>query len=180
MGLRPYIRHVKDVSADGNYGFRAIAGFVSLTEDGWRQVRKDLLQELLAHVDNYKQLYGVENRVEELIDTLSYYDDNPSVNYWMTMPDMGRLIVSRYNLVLYHLSIKQCLTFLPLRSVPIPMPSRNKRTIGFVNRNHFVQLFLEPGHPILPIANKWRQFHHSCAMVGSLIIGNESNDSKSL
>ena len=26
-----------------------------------------------------------------------------------------------------------------------------------------MQLFLEPGHPIPPIANKWRQFHHSCA-----------------
>ena len=71
VGLRPYIRHVKDVSADGNCGFRAIAGLVGLTEDGWRQVRKDLLQKLLTHVDNYKQLYGVENRVEELNDTLS-------------------------------------------------------------------------------------------------------------
>ena len=118
---------------------------------------------MLAHVDHYKQLYGVENRDEELIDTLSYYEDNPLVDYWMTMPNMGHLITSRYNLVLYHLSIEQCLTFLPLRSVPVPMPSQNKRTIGFVNRNHFVQLFLEPGHLIPPIANKWRQFHHSCA-----------------
>ena len=81
----------------------------------------------------------------------------------MTMPDIGHLIASRYNLVLYHLSIEQCLTFLPLRYVPVPMPSRNERTIGFVNRNHFVQFFLKPGHPIPPIANKWRQFHHSCA-----------------
>ena len=36
VGLRPYIRHVKDVSADGNCGFIAIAGLVGLTEDGWR------------------------------------------------------------------------------------------------------------------------------------------------
>ena len=98
------------------------------------------------NINHYKQLYGVENRVDELIDILSYYDYNPSVDYWMTMPDMGHLIASSYNLVLYHLSIEQCLTFLPLRSVPVPTPSWNERTIGFVNRNHFVQLFLVPGH----------------------------------
>ena len=122
----------------------------------------------------------MENRVEELIDTLSYYDDNPSVDYWMTMPDMGHLITSHYNFVLYHLSIEQCLTFLPLRSVPVPMPSRNERTIGFVNRNHFVQLFLEPGHPIPPIANKWRQFHHSCADGRELLYKNQIKQFKEL
>ena len=163
VGLRPYIQVVKDVAADGNCGFRVITGLVGLSEDEWRQVRRDLLQELLGHVDHYNQLFGVENIVEELVETLSYMDDCPSIDYWMTMPDIGHLIASRYNLVLYHLSIDQCLTFLPLRSVPVPMPARTERTIGFINRNHFVQLFLTPGHPIPPIANKWTQFHRSCA-----------------
>lgn len=53
---------------------------------------RDLLQELLAHVDHYNQLYGVENRVEELIETLSYDDDHTSVDNWMTMADMRHLI----------------------------------------------------------------------------------------
>ncbi|XXG62947.1 hypothetical protein AAC387_Pa05g1231 [Persea americana] len=48
-----------------------IAALIGHTEDGWRQVRRELLQELLADVDNYKQLYGVENKVEELIETLT-------------------------------------------------------------------------------------------------------------
>ena len=105
----------------------------------------------------------MENKVEELIETLLYYDDHPSVDYWMTMPDMGHLIAFRYNLVLYHLSIEQRLIVLSLRSVPMPTPSRTEITIGFVNQNHFVQLFLTPGHPIPPTAKLWRQFHHSCA-----------------
>ncbi|XXG85435.1 hypothetical protein AAC387_Pa11g0511 [Persea americana] len=37
-GLRPYIHHVKDVNADGNCGFRAIAGLMGLGEDSWQQV----------------------------------------------------------------------------------------------------------------------------------------------
>ena len=45
-GLRPYIQHIKDVKADGNCGFRAIADLLGFGEDGWLHVRKDLLLEL--------------------------------------------------------------------------------------------------------------------------------------
>ena len=138
VDLRPYIRHVKDLAADGNCGFKAIAGLVGLIEDEWIQVKRDLLQELLAHVYHYKQLYQVENRVEELIQTSSHYNDHPSVDYWMTTPNMGHLTTSRYILVLYHLSTEQCLTFLPLRFVLVPTASRTELTIGFVNQNHII------------------------------------------
>ncbi|XP_028053365.1 PKS-NRPS hybrid synthetase CHGG_01239-like [Camellia sinensis] len=43
VGLKPYIRLIKDVDADGNCGFRAIAGLMGLTEAKWGQVRRDLL-----------------------------------------------------------------------------------------------------------------------------------------
>ena len=35
-GLRPYILHVRDVIADGNCGFRAIAELMGLGEDSWQ------------------------------------------------------------------------------------------------------------------------------------------------
>ena len=35
---------------------------------------------------------------------------------------------------------ERCLTFLPLRSPPIPVPSHKVFAIGFVNGNHFVQV----------------------------------------
>ncbi|KAJ4715734.1 Calmodulin-binding transcription activator [Melia azedarach] len=82
---------------------------------------------------------------------------------WMTMPDMGHLIASVYNVALFHLSIQQCLTFLPLRSVPVPTDSRKEIAIGFVNNNHFVEVFLLPGHPVPPIATNWYKFRHPCA-----------------
>ena len=79
-GLRPYIRHIKDAAADGNCGFRAIAGLVGLTEDGWAQVMIDILDKLVAHEDQYKQLYGAESRVQELIKTLLYLEDHPPIS----------------------------------------------------------------------------------------------------
>ncbi|GFS38077.1 hypothetical protein Acr_00g0055490 [Actinidia rufa] len=128
--LRPYILHVKDVALDGNCGFRAIAGLMGIGEDGWVQVRRDLLTELNSHVDDYKIMYG-QQRINELTHCLSWFDGRSGMDRWMTMPDMGHLIASYYNVVLYLLSHQQCLTFLPLRSVPIPAASRREIAIGF-------------------------------------------------
>ena len=186
--LRPYIRHVEDVALDGNCGFRAIAGLMDIGEDGWVQVRRDLLTELNLYVDDYKIMYGGQQRINELTHRLSWFDGCPGMDRWMTMPEMGHLITSCYNVVLYHLSDKQCLTFLPLRSVPIPAASRREITIGFVNNNHFVevhkfhaliyllmyltkllmilmsfQVFLLPDHPVPPVASSWTRYRYQRA-----------------
>ncbi|KAH9753465.1 protein FAR1-RELATED SEQUENCE [Citrus sinensis] len=163
VGLQSYIHHIKDVVADGNCGFRAIADLIGLGEDGWVQVRKDLLNELYSHLDDYGKLYGPE-RVNELIHILSYYENWPaSSDRWMTMPDMGHLIASCYNVVLFHLSSVQCLTFLPLRSEPVHILSRRNIALGYVFGNHFVEVFLTPGHPIPPITLDWGTYHHPIA-----------------
>ncbi|XP_028062044.1 uncharacterized protein LOC114265421 [Camellia sinensis] len=94
-GLKPYIKFVKDVAADGNCGFRAIAVSIGHTEDDWAQ---------------------------------------------------------------------QCLTFLPLRTVPVPQLDRREIAIGFVNGNHFFQVLLQPGHPAPPIATNWRKYRSPCAV----------------
>ncbi|XP_028103350.1 protein FAR1-RELATED SEQUENCE 5-like [Camellia sinensis] len=70
---------------------------------------------------------------------------------------------ARHLLFLYHLSLQQCLTFLPLRSPPITPSDHHEITIGFVNGNHFVQVFLEPGNPVPPIVVIWRVHQHPCA-----------------
>ncbi|XP_057511336.1 uncharacterized protein LOC130793585 isoform X2 [Actinidia eriantha] len=161
--LRPYIRHVKDVAFDGNCGFRAIAGLMDIGEDGWVQVRRDLLTELNLHIHDYKIMYGDQQRINELTHCLSWFNGCPGMDRWMTMPDMGHLVASYYNVVLYHLSDKQCLTFLPLRSVPIPAASRREITIGFVNNHHFVEVFLLPDHPVPPVASSWTRYRYQCA-----------------
>ncbi|XP_028063236.1 uncharacterized protein LOC114266536 [Camellia sinensis] len=84
-------KFVKDIAADGNCGFRAIATSIGHTEDDWAQ---------------------------------------------------------------------QCLTFLPLRIVLVPQLDRREIAIGLVNGNHFVQ----PDHPVPPIATNWRKYRHPCAV----------------
>ncbi|XP_058191446.1 uncharacterized protein LOC131308532 [Rhododendron vialii] len=76
---------------------------------------------------------------------------------WMTMPDMGHIIASAYNCVLVHLSNIQCLTFLPLRSEPLPSMKQKDIAIRFVDGEHFVQVFLKSGSPMAPIACNWKR-----------------------
>ncbi|XP_060960635.1 uncharacterized protein LOC133031210 [Cannabis sativa] len=161
--LKPYIRFVKDVESDGNCGFRAIADLMGMGEDSWMQVRKDLKSELVSHRNDYNLLYGCPDRVDELLHILSYFKSYPSFKYWMTMPDMGHIIASRYNVVLVHLSIQQCLTFFPLRSNPLPAILHKIITIGFVNNNHFIEVFMQNNSPIPPVATNWVRYHYSCA-----------------
>ncbi|XXG82503.1 hypothetical protein AAC387_Pa10g0435 [Persea americana] len=97
--LGPYIHTVKDVAADGNCGFRAIAGLLDMSNDSWMQVRIDLSNELQRYQNYYALVYGGEERVGELYYTLSYFESNPSFDRWMTMPDMGHLFFSYYKVV---------------------------------------------------------------------------------
>lgn len=70
--------------------------------------------------------------------SIVYFKECLSYEYWMTLPECGHLITSCYNVVLYILSARQCLTFLRFRSDPIPAAAYKELAIGFVNNNHFI------------------------------------------
>jgi len=57
----------------------------------------------------------------------------------MTIPDMGYVIASRYNIILVCLSLKQNITIFPLRSKPPSGLSLHRLIcIGHVYGSHFV------------------------------------------
>ncbi|KAJ4716771.1 FAR1-related sequence [Melia azedarach] len=162
-GLRPYIRDVQDVTPDGHSGFRVVADLMDMGEDNWAQVRRDLVDELQSYYDEYTQLYGGADRAQELLHTLSCFESHAGIEHWMAMPDTGHLIASRYNIVLLLLSQKQCHTFLPLRSVPLPRTSHKIIAIGFINECHYVKVFMHPGSPMAPISSDWFRHRNPCA-----------------
>lgn len=63
VALQSYIHHIKDVAPNGNCGFRAIADLMGFGENGWLQVRKDMLNELHLKMEHYSHLYGTYERV---------------------------------------------------------------------------------------------------------------------
>ena len=108
-------------------------------QESWFLVCQDLIQELQTWHSVYVQLFGLEERLLELITSL--YIECGTVPYekWMTIPDMGYNIASWYNVVLIHLTRLQSWTFFPLRDPMLAKP--RLISIGLVNGNHFVQVY---------------------------------------
>lgn len=74
-----------------------------MSEHSWRYIRFSLIRELQSFRTMYTQLYGSDMRVDELLHILYCFDDIASCKHWMTLPNMGHLIASKYNVVLVHL-----------------------------------------------------------------------------
>ena len=58
----------------------------------------------------------------------------------MTMPNMGHIVASKYNVMFVHVSMQQCSMFLPLLSTSFSILEQKIISIGFVNNNHFVEV----------------------------------------
>ncbi|KAJ1409029.1 PKS-NRPS hybrid synthetase [Sesbania bispinosa] len=149
LGLHPFIVRVEDVEADGNCGYRAIAASLGFGQDSWPVIHDDLSRELQHYRAQYIKLFGGVDRYNRL--RMSLFVDcgkTVSVDKWMTLPNMGYIIASRYNLVLISLLKPESMTFFPLRGHPIS--SHQIICIGYVYGNHFVQVELKDGCPIPP------------------------------
>ncbi|XP_057465757.1 uncharacterized protein LOC130755383 [Actinidia eriantha] len=158
VDLQRYISHTVDVQPDGHCGFRAIAALIGYSEEGWSQVRLELIEEIKQNKDLYDQLYPDRNLVANLLFSLNWFEPWALEMYWMDSMPLGIVIASRYNLVLHTFgeNVASCFTHLPLRSSPVPNQERREIAIAHVG-NHFVQGFLHPHYPIPPIPTWWWQ-----------------------
>lgn len=59
----------------------------------------------------------------------------------MTIPNMGYMIGSQYDVVLIHLCMSSSLIFFPLRSLT-PSVAQQLIVIEFVDGNHFEQIYI--------------------------------------
>ncbi|XP_014489909.1 uncharacterized protein LOC106752688 [Vigna radiata var. radiata] len=169
---QPYIVDVVDVVADGHCGYRCIVALLGLGEENWPIIRHDLHEELTQWRDEYANLVGSYNRLEELRQSLIVHDRSQvNAKKWMTIPDTGYAIANTYNVILVCLSFVQSFTIFPLRTPP-PTDIRQHRMlcIGFVNGCHFVQVQLQHGCPLpmvdiissnhcYPEARAWSSFY---------------------
>ena len=70
-----------------------------------------------------------------------------SVDKWMTIPDMGYVIASRYNVILVCLSLQQNVTIFPLQSKLLLMLVNIDRTyllVTFCTGNFYKLQFAQP------------------------------------
>ena len=147
MPLQRYISHTVDVQPDGHCGFRAIAALIGYGEEGWFQVRFELMEEIQQNKDLYDQLYPDRNLVANLLFSLNWFEPWAPEMYWMDSMPLGIVITSRYNLVLHTFgeNVGSCFTHLPLRTPPVPNQERREIAIAHV------------GNHVRPIPTWWWQ-----------------------
>lgn len=102
-GLRPYICGVKDVAADSNCGFWAVADLIGIGEDNCEQMKKGLVVELQSNFDDYKRVLEYVGRAEKVLLLLLDFQNNPRREHWMTMPEAGHIIASKYIIWYYYI-----------------------------------------------------------------------------
>ncbi|XP_058746442.1 uncharacterized protein LOC131619355 [Vicia villosa] len=76
---------------------------------------------------------------------------------WMTIPDMGYHVASKYSVVFVSLSMRMNIAFFPLLiASPLYTSRHTIIDVGFVNSNHWVQIKLRLGCPLSFVTDRWR------------------------
>ncbi|KAK8952099.1 hypothetical protein KSP39_PZI004074 [Platanthera zijinensis] len=148
-----------DVMGNGHCGYRVISAAVYKNDD-WSQVRHDLSQELHQNEMLYNQVFGLA-RKDELLKSLDCEMVPAPVEKWMTMPDMGLVVASCYNVQLVNFSLEQLFTFLPLHSAP--QDTRKLICIGFINGNHYIHLKVGEECPMPRVFPVWLTYRTEVA-----------------
>ncbi|KAL5131839.1 Protein FAR1-RELATED SEQUENCE 5 [Glycine soja] len=100
--MHDFIDKIVDVKADGNCGYRSVAGLLGMGQDSWSVVRNHLLKELAKFSEDYIKLFGGTKRFEELrISLLVDWLTKVTTDKWMDITDMGHVIASRIELTFF-------------------------------------------------------------------------------
>ena len=114
--LIPYVDEWLDVERDGNCGYRTVAHVIYGNQEFWTAVRRDLSTELYERFHIYAQVMGGVEQVNQLLQSLDHSVGIATMEKWMSFPDIGLVIATKYNAVVVSVSIDQSLTYLPLTS----------------------------------------------------------------
>ncbi|KAL8475243.1 hypothetical protein ACS0TY_030848 [Phlomoides rotata] len=167
---QPYVVDIKNVMDDGHCGFRAVAGLMGFGKDDWARVRQDLMNELGKNPTLYAGVFLQEERVSKVLESLNCFIESVRYKHWFTLPYIGFLVASVYNVAFITLSRDMLLTFLPMHSA---LPTSLKSIcMGMVNNNHFVQVYLATDRPMPLVASSWTTHHKRPADGWGLAYGN--------
>ncbi|KAL5170270.1 hypothetical protein HKD37_11G032010 [Glycine soja] len=151
--MHDFIDKIIDVKADGNCGYRSVAGLLGMGEDSWSV--------LFDGTERFEEL-----RMSLLVDGLTKFDVYicfilVTTDKWMDITDTGHVIASRYNVIVVSLSKQQNMTFFPRRSQPLANSSLHRIIcIGHVYGNHFVEVYLKERCPLPPVPLLWSSNCH--------------------
>lgn len=90
-----------DVLGDGNCGYRSVAHQIYGSEDQWRRVRNEAYDFIEGRLDFWMKVWNKNiDQVWSKLQKIGYCESPCSVEYWMSLDEMGPVIATLYNIVL--------------------------------------------------------------------------------
>lgn len=171
--LNQHIAQVRSPKGDGHCGYRCAAWVLALEEpdglyageDGWYQVRKDLIKEVThQRKELYEQIFGQD--LDQVVESLKCEPGRGCPkSKWMNQFNVGWPLANTYNrpvIFLDHASFSRNLTFLPQHMGPQEGDGVEPMVLAFVNSNHWVWVKLKgldgKPAPYPPVAGGWERF----------------------
>ncbi|XP_057540750.1 uncharacterized protein LOC130818604 [Amaranthus tricolor] len=162
--LPPYLFDWIDVLGDGNCGFRAIAVTELGGEEAWPILRRAMSMEMQMNRAQYLTLYLSHESLDESIFRVGSHTDGPApFMHWFDAPMAFYSAATFLNIAIAFYgsangdSLNNCL-ILPLIKSQAARSVNKLIHILWVNRNHFVQLFMnDDSSPLPPIHPRWKQ-----------------------
>ena len=175
--IKEHVVHkLEDVAPDGHCGFRACAELLGKNnDDGWKDVRRSMLDELMEHRESYTYQLGGEKNYKVVEKGLDYFSEyGCGKKYWMQFPEMGLLFASTFNCVFCVLSPLQSCTYLPWRTGP----TTNFQIIPIIlyDDSHFMKIFLKQNAPIPKVVPWWYKIRSEDASNWEVLVNPMIND----
>ncbi|GAA0138516.1 hypothetical protein LIER_00247 [Lithospermum erythrorhizon] len=151
----PFIRDFFYVKSDWNCGYRVVAFHLWGDEDRWLEVRKECYRELNHRKDLYNRIFGNLSSVDDILNKIEWEGTNAPIDKWMTLPELGHIIATTYNIIFVSYGIHGGYTFLSIIiDDDIESPKRTL-VIGFIHQvRHFIALRMcdENDYPLPGVA----------------------------
>ncbi|KAK9128326.1 hypothetical protein Syun_017123 [Stephania yunnanensis] len=161
----PHVEGIIHVVADGNCGYRCVASGLGLADvDGWRIIRRRMYDEIIGYEDLWREMLGTSYEIVKIAVHCLDNQVGASFKEWLTLPEMGLLVSTAFNVILVNLSHGSASTFLPLRSAP-PLSLHNRLIIAMINdmNIHWVRVKLRVNAPLPSLYPSWDRYVEDCA-----------------
>jgi hypothetical protein len=149
--LQPFIIDIFNPTPDGNCGYRCLAKALGYQEDGWFQVRIEMIEEATKNQRVYSRFQGGTKAMASVINTLMVETKNTTITYkqWLSKLDHGQIAANTYKRPIVFLSRDDLCSFLP--SLVGPSGKPEPIYLLLVGGNHWVLANVQGKEGIKPI-----------------------------
>ncbi|OAV91944.1 hypothetical protein PTTG_07393, partial [Puccinia triticina 1-1 BBBD Race 1] len=134
-----FIKDIFEPEPDGNCDFQCVAKAVGYNKDGWFQVRKEMVKEILAKKDLYSKLQVKGKIINKIVAGLNMktLKTKAGRTKWFEKLSHGQVLSNAIIRPVFFVLLPTCDPYLPLRLGPDNSQDPDPIYMLHVNKNHW-------------------------------------------